>query len=68
MSLNYRHLLYFRTVAAEGGVSAAARVLNVSQPSVSVQIRKLEQSLGHRLFEREGRSLRLTPEGRVVIE
>jgi LysR family transcriptional activator of nhaA len=68
MSLNYRHLLYFRTVAAEGGVSAAARVLNVSQPSVSVQIRKLEQSLGHRLFEREGRSLRLTPEGRVVLE
>lgn len=68
MSLNYRRLLYFRTVAEEGGVTAAARVLHVSQPSVSAQVRKLEESVGHRLFERDGRSMRLTPEGRVVLD
>jgi len=66
--LNYRHLLYFRTVAREGGVTAAARVLHVSQPSVSAQIRKLEEALGHQLFVRAGRSLTLTPEGRLVLE
>ncbi|MDT8340702.1 MAG: LysR family transcriptional regulator [Longimicrobiales bacterium] len=66
--LNYRHLLYFRTVAREGGFTAAARVLRVSQPSVSVQIQKLERALGHPLFVRSGRTLTLTPEGRVVLD
>jgi LysR family transcriptional activator of nhaA len=66
--LNYRHLRYFQAVAREGGVTAAAKVLHVSQPSVSAQIRSLEQALGYRLFNRSGRSMTLTPEGRVVLE
>lgn len=68
MPLNYRHLHYFRAVAREGGVTAAARTLNVSQPSISAQIRKFEQALGHELFRRQGRSMILTPEGRVVLD
>ena len=67
-NLNFRHLYYFRTVAREGGVTAAADVLHVSQPAVSTQLRKLEESLGHALFDRSGRSLELTPEGRVVLD
>ena len=67
-SLNYRHLEYFRAVAHEGGVTAAAEVLHVSQPSISAQLRKLERALGHRLFDRTGRTMVLTPEGKVVLE
>ena len=55
--LNYRHLRYFQAVAREGGVTAAAKVLHVSQPSVSAQIRSLEKALGYRLFNRSGRSM-----------
>ena len=66
--LNYRHLHYFLTAAREGGVTAAARVLHVSQPAVSAQIRKLERSLGYDLFDRGGRSLALTAEGRIVLD
>lgn len=66
--LNYRHLLYFKTVAQEGGFTAAANALHVSQPSVSTQIQKLEQALGHQLFIRSGRTLTLTPEGRLVLD
>jgi len=66
--LNYRHLHYFWSVVREGGVSAAARALHVSQSAISVQLKKLERSLGHDLFDRSGRSLTLTAEGKVVLE
>jgi LysR family transcriptional activator of nhaA len=64
--LNYHHLLYFWTVAREGGVSKAAEKLRLSQPTISAQIKMLEHSLGERLLERQGRSLVLTDVGRVV--
>ncbi len=64
--LNYHHLLYFWTVAKEGGVSRAAEVLHLAQPTLSTQIKKLEKSLGHDLFERSGRSLVLTETGQLV--
>ena len=64
--LNYHHLLYFWTVAREGGVSRAAVKLRLSQPTVSAQIKMLEQSLGEQLLERQGRTLVLTDVGRVV--
>lgn len=64
--LNYRHLRYFHAVVVEGSVTAAAEAMHVSQPSVSAQIRKLEKALGYDLFDRSGRSLTLTPEGRLV--
>src|SRR5258707_8055471 len=53
--LNYHHLLYFWTVLKEGGVSAASKKLRVAQPTVSGQLRALEQSLGGKLLERRGR-------------
>jgi LysR family transcriptional regulator, transcriptional activator of nhaA len=65
-TLNYKHLHYFWTVAREGSVTAAAEKLHVSQPAVSTQLGKLEAALGHKLFERSGRALVLTAEGRVV--
>ena len=64
--LNYHHLLYFWLVAREGGLVPAGRILRLSQPTLSEQIRKLEQSLGEQLFERRGRRLLLTEVGRVA--
>jgi len=65
--LNYHHLLYFWTVAREHSVSKAAASLHVAQPTVSAQLRSLERSLGQKLFDRQGRHLRLTPEGVKVF-
>lgn len=65
--LNYHHLLYFWTAAKEGSITAAAKVLNLSQPALSTQIHQLEESLGERLFEKSGRGLRLTAVGRLAF-
>ncbi len=62
--LNYHHLRVFWTVAREGGVTRASEKLNVSQPTVTTQIRALEQALGQKLFARAGRHLVLTELGR----
>jgi LysR family transcriptional activator of nhaA len=64
--LNYHHLLYFHTVAREGSVTRASKMLRLSQPTLSGQIRKLEDSLGEKLFARQGRGLVLTDTGRIV--
>ncbi len=64
--LNYHHLLYFWTVVREGGVARAAERLKLAQPTISGQLRLLEQDLGHALFERQGRRLVLTETGRMV--
>lgn len=64
--INYHHLLYFWTVAREGGLVAAGKVLRLSHPTLSTQIRTLENQLGEKLFERAGRKLKLTEVGRVV--
>jgi LysR family transcriptional activator of nhaA len=64
--LNYHHLLYFYTVAREGSVTRASEVLRLAQPTLSGQIRKLEESLDEKLFVRQGRNLVLTDMGRVV--
>lgn len=64
--LNYHHLLYFWTAAREGGITRAAKKLRLAQPTVSEQIKRLEELLGSALFERRGRSLVLTEFGRTV--
>lgn len=64
--LNYHHLLYFWLSAKKKSVTAAAKQLRLSQPTVSGQIRQLEESLGHKLLDRTGRQLELTPEGQTV--
>lgn len=66
--LNYNHLRYFRAVAHEGNLTRAAEHLNLSQSALSVQIRKLEERLGHALFERHGRRLVLTEAGRIALD
>ncbi|MDB6069510.1 MAG: transcriptional activator NhaR, partial [Verrucomicrobiales bacterium] len=64
--LNYHHLRYFWTVAREGSLARAAAVLNVSQPSISGQIRELEAAVGQPLFRRQGRNNILTETGQLV--
>lgn len=65
--LNYHHLFYFWTVVKEGSVVRAAETLRLSQPTVSSQIRTLEEHLGVRLFAREGRRLVPTETGAQVF-
>jgi LysR family transcriptional regulator, transcriptional activator of nhaA len=65
--LNYHHLLYFWTVARTGSIAKASLELGLTQPTISEQLRVLEQSLGHKLFERAGRSLVLTEKGSTVL-
>ncbi|TNE72771.1 MAG: LysR family transcriptional regulator, partial [Gammaproteobacteria bacterium] len=67
MKLNYHHLYYFWTVARTGHLTRAAESLHVSQSALSGQIRKLEDALGHDLFIREGRRLKLSEAGRIAF-
>ena len=64
--LNYHHLLYFWTVAREGGLLPAGKVLRLSHPTLSAQIHALEDRLGEKLLVKEGRKLVLTEMGRIV--
>lgn len=66
--MNLHHLRLFRAVAADGTLTGAARRLNLSQSALSTQIKALEASLGHALFERRGRSLVLTEAGRIALD
>jgi LysR family transcriptional activator of nhaA len=68
VQINLHHLRLFRAVATDESLSAAARHLNLSQSALSTQIRMLEQSLGHDLFERRGRRLMLTEAGRIALD
>lgn len=65
--LNYHHLHYFWAVAKEGHLTRAADRLHVSQSALSAQIRQLEDQMGQALFVREGRTLKLTEVGHVVL-
>lgn len=64
--LNHHHLFHFWTVVREGGVTRASEKLNVSQPTVSGQLRELQEALGVKLLARSGRSVVLTDVGRTV--
>ena len=66
--LNYNHLRYFWAVAHEGNLTRTAEKLHVSQSALSIQIRKLEEQLGHALFDRNGKQLLLTEAGRIALE
>lgn len=66
--INLHHLRLFRAVATEGTLTGAARGLNLSQSALSTQLRTLEDSLGHDLFERRGRGLVLTEAGRIALD
>lgn len=64
--LNYHHLLYFWMVAKRGSIARACEELRLAQPTISGQLRALEESLGEKLFARQGRRLVLTEVGQVV--
>jgi LysR family transcriptional activator of nhaA len=65
--LNYHHLLYFWVVAREGSIARATKELNLTQPTISAQLRQLEESLGEKLFEKSGRGLVLTEAGKIAL-
>ena len=64
--LNYHHLFYFWVVAKEGSIVAASGELRLAHPTIRAQLHRLEESLGRKLFERQGRRLVLTDFGRVA--
>jgi LysR family transcriptional regulator, transcriptional activator of nhaA len=66
--LNYHHLRYFWAIAQEQNLTRAAKRLHVSQSALSIQLRQLEERLGHDLFDREGRRLVLTEAGRITLD
>lgn len=66
LQLNYHHLRYFLAVAVEGSIKGASAALHISPPTLSAQIRALEDSLGTPLFKREGRRLTANDAGFVV--
>ncbi len=66
-TLNLGNLATFRLVVQRGSFSAAANVLGLSQPAVSLQIRQLEQFLQARLIERTGRGVKATAAGVALL-
>lgn len=65
--LNYHHLQYFWQVAKSGSITAACKAMNVTQPTISAQLRNLEQQVGGQLYERQGRRIVLTELGQTVF-
>tara|TARA_B110000238_G_C16131261_1_gene441541 strand:+ start:1815 stop:2726 length:912 start_codon:yes stop_codon:yes gene_type:complete len=63
-----RSLQYLIAIAEHGSYTRAAEALHVSQPSLSQQIKQLEETLKSPLFDRSGRSIRLTNEGEIYIK
>ena len=65
--LNYHHLRYFRFIAREKNLTRAAAKLNLSVPALSIQLKQLEESLGHPLFDRVPGGLDLTEAGSIAL-
>ena len=66
--LNYNHLYYFSIIAREGGVARAAEKLRLGQPTLSTQLKQLEEVIGHPLFERKNRKMVLTEAGKIALQ
>lgn len=66
--MNYNHLFYFHVTAQEGSIARAAKRLNVSQPTISEQLKQLESYFGNKLFDRTTGALRLNSNGRRALE
>ncbi|MFP5226083.1 MAG: LysR family transcriptional regulator [Acidobacteriota bacterium] len=65
--MEFQQLRYLCAIVDTGSFSRAAEQCRVAQPSLSQQISKLEEELGTRLFDRLGRSVRLTDSGRTLL-
>ena len=68
MDINLELYKIFYTVAKEGSISQASNILYISQPAVTMQIKKLEQQLGISLFTRTKHGVTLTDEGEILFE
>jgi len=66
--MNSKQLLYVQVLAREGSFSRAANALNITQPSLSQYIKKIEKEIGLALFDRTNGDVRLTDAGRVYID
>lgn len=66
--LNYNHLYYFYVAATEGSLTKASERLEVTQSTMSEQLRVLERTLRKKLFERSTAGLKLTPAGKLAYE
>ncbi len=66
--MSYAQLRAFHAVAAEGSVQKAAARLQVTQPAISLHLKRLETESGTQLFRRSGHRLELTAEGRALFE
>jgi LysR family transcriptional activator of nhaA len=66
-NVNFRHLYYFWVVAKEGGITQAAKRLNLAIQTISSQLSLLEESVGKALFTQQGRRLVLTEAGRLAL-
>ena len=63
--MELRVLRYFLAAARESNITRAARSLHVSQPTLSRQLKDLEEELGRKLFVRSNYSIKLTEEGQA---
>ena len=66
--MNFKQFKYVLTLADEHSFSSAADVLNITQPSLSQYIKKIEREIGAVLFDRTNGDVRLTDAGRAYIE
>lgn len=66
--INYHHLFYFKCIAEEGSVSAAAKKLRIGQPTLSAQLKQFEDQIGIQLFDRKNKKLILTEQGKVAFD
>lgn len=66
--MNTKQLEYVRILSREGSFSKAAETLNITQPSLSQYIKKIEQEIGLLLFDRINGDVRLTDAGRIYLE
>ena len=67
-SLDIDLLRSFAAVADSGGFTAAAALVARTQSAVSMQVQRLEEAVGHRLFVRSPRALALTPQGEALLD
>ncbi len=65
--LNYSHLFYFQVIAKEGSIKKACKILHLTQPTLSDQLKSLEGYLGVKLFDRRNRRLILNDTGKVAL-
>ncbi|MDG6403215.1 LysR family transcriptional regulator, partial [Pseudomonas quasicaspiana] len=65
--MDLRDLYYFETIADLGNLGRAGEKLHRTQPALSKSIQRLEETLGTALFFREGRRMRLTPAGELLL-